>query len=180
MNQSLRAKHPSEYRIWISMRNRTTNINNPEFKNYGGIGIRVCERWVNSFKNFIMDMGPRPTREHSIDRINNEGFYEPGNCRWATPDQQAQNRSTNIFREFSGNTFDSIETDRITIRLPRKLNEAITARANLEGRSVSNLIRRMLSSSNLLRPKGASVPELVSAISTLSATNLTLKLSEKP
>lgn len=81
----------NEYRIWAGMQQRCSNPNRPEYPNYGGRGIRVCERW-GDFELFLGDMGPRPGLEYSIDRINNDGNYEPGNCRWATKSEQQSNR----------------------------------------------------------------------------------------
>lgn len=86
------AYHPN-YRIWIGMRERCSKPNTPRFGRYGGRGIRVCERWQNDFAAFLADMGSRPSPRHSLDRINNDGDYEPSNCRWATPKQQRANRA---------------------------------------------------------------------------------------
>ena len=82
-----------EYRAWIALRVRCWNVSNPDFKYYGGRGIKVCARWQYSFANFLADMGKRPTTKHSLDRINNDGNYEPDNCRWATWTEQLRNRS---------------------------------------------------------------------------------------
>lgn len=73
----------SEYRIWRNMRYRCKNPNARQYSDYGGRGITVCARW-DDFELFLQDMGPRPSLKHSIDRINNDGNYEPSNVRWAT------------------------------------------------------------------------------------------------
>lgn len=82
----------AEYHIWRAMIQRCTDASRPGFKDYGGRGIRVCERWLNSYEAFLADVGRRPSAKHSIDRRDNDGNYEPGNVRWATRLEQNRNR----------------------------------------------------------------------------------------
>lgn len=111
-----------EYKIWIVMRARCINDKNWQYKDYGGRGITVCDRWINSVENFISDMGLRPTKQHSIDRIDVNGNYEPSNCRWATPKEQSLNRRNNVFFTFNGlkrcvtDWARDLYTDRRTLR----------------------------------------------------------------
>jgi hypothetical protein len=88
LNKSHELSKTPEYIIWKAMKARCKNVNN---KYYGGKGVMVCDRWVNSFENFIQDMGKMP-EGYSIDRINSDGNYEPSNCRWADKDTQIKNR----------------------------------------------------------------------------------------
>lgn len=89
-----------EHYIWRGMKQRCYNPNNKSFKNYGGRGITICDRWQNSFENFLADMGKKPSPTHSIDRVNNDGNYEPANCRWATNQEQSDNKRTRAARPF--------------------------------------------------------------------------------
>ena len=91
----------AEYRAWVAMRQRCNNKNHKHFAHYGGRGIKVCKRW-DKFKNFLSDMGARPSASHSVDRIDNNGNYEPKNCRWATTEIQSNNRSSTLWVLYNG------------------------------------------------------------------------------
>ncbi|MCG7348879.1 hypothetical protein [Sphingomonas sp. ACRSK] len=91
--------------VWQAMKQRCANPRNKMFDRYGGRGIAVCERWRNSFEAFLSDMGERPSRSHSIERENNDGNYEPGNCRWATRQEQNLNTSRTVKLTYGGETF---------------------------------------------------------------------------
>lgn len=92
-----------EYRSWQAMKARCNNPNHDEYKNYGLRGITICERWLD-FKNFIHDMGNKPTKAHTLERKDSNGNYEPGNCRWATPLEQSNNKRNNLSITYKGKT----------------------------------------------------------------------------
>lgn len=93
--------HPHEYRTWSHMRDRCINKKNDRYTSYGGRGITICKAW-DSFEQFFRDMGAKPTREHTIERNNVNGNYEPANCRWATRKEQGRNLQRSIYVEYEG------------------------------------------------------------------------------
>lgn len=93
---------PSEYGIWQGIKSRCRLKTNHAYSHYGGRGIDVCDRWFNSFIDFLTDMGPRPSSKHSVERINNSDNYFPENCRWATQKEQGRNKRTNRLLTFNG------------------------------------------------------------------------------
>jgi len=112
----------AEFRIWRGMKRRCSGEKDIR---YAGRGISVCERW-KKYENFLSDMGRRPSEKHSIDRINNDGNYEPANCRWATHEEQMRNRSNSKFATFYGVT---------------KHIEEWSAISGVPGRAIRNRIR---------------------------------------
>lgn len=97
-----KSRSSAAYQSWLSMRHRCLNEKHDAYPRYGGRGIKVCERW-DSFENFLADMGERPDGT-SIDRVNNDGDYEPGNCRWATTQEQFANRRNTRLITYQGVT----------------------------------------------------------------------------
>jgi hypothetical protein len=101
--------HSPEWNTWQGMKKRCSLVSRHDYHRYGGRGITVCDRWRDSFENFFADMGLRPSASHSLDRINNDGNYEPSNCRWATTNVQASNRSDNVTLTHGGVTLTLME-----------------------------------------------------------------------
>ncbi len=114
---------PSEYRTWAGMKTRCLNRRSSQWENYGGRGIKVCKRWRESFANFMKDMGPRPSSNHSLDRVNNNGNYIKHNCRWATQAEQSRNTYRNVLITHNGETKTLSEWARVAGITPACLRD---------------------------------------------------------
>lgn len=101
--------YSAEYSCWRAMIDRCSNANTIGYQFYGARGVSVCDRWSQSFQNFLNDMGRKPSAKHSIDRIDVRGNYEPANCRWATSKQQARNKTNNRFINHNGLSLTLVE-----------------------------------------------------------------------
>lgn len=112
-----------EYTIWCHIKSRCLNKNSKRYADYGGRGIIVCDRWLNSFDNFLKDMGKRPLNV-SIERIDNNKGYSPGNCKWATVTEQSNNKRNNRILTLDG----------VTMTLPRWARKIGISRATLHSR----------------------------------------------
>lgn len=95
----------TEYVIWNSMKNRCLQKSHKNYNHYGGRGISICKRWQDSFICFYKDMGRRPSMKHSLDRTNNNGDYEPSNCKWILSYRQHRNKRSNVFKTYKGNRY---------------------------------------------------------------------------
>lgn len=93
-------RHTAIYEVWCGMKGRCLNVKKDCYKDYGGRGIKVCDRWLK-FENFLADMGERP-EGMSIERIDNDGNYEPGNCKWATSKEQSNNKRSCVIISYGG------------------------------------------------------------------------------
>ena len=102
MKRSNSVSYMPEYDAWNNAKQRCGDVNHPSWKNYGGRGIKVCEEWRNDFKAFYEHIGPKPTRDHTLDRIDNGKGYEPGNVRWTDCKTQARNTRSNRIVEYQG------------------------------------------------------------------------------
>jgi hypothetical protein len=118
-------KRSATFRSWLGMRTRCYNVRHPSYRNYGARSIKVCNRLRKSFENFLADMRSKPSSQHSIDRIDPNGHYScgkceeclangwPMNCRWATPEEQANNRRNNILITLGNETKTCSQWSRI-------------------------------------------------------------------
>ncbi len=130
-----------EYSPWKAMRKRCSNKNDIHFYLYGGRGIKVCDRW-NKFDNFLEDMGSRPSKKHSIERMNPNGNYEPSNCKWATPIEQARNTRKREGTKVTGVSWHkhtnkymariSVDSKEIYLGVFNSIEEAASARSEAE------------------------------------------------
>lgn len=136
-----------EFEAWCSMIQRCTNQSHKAYSYYGGRGITVCERWLNSFEAFYEDMGPRPSPEHSIDREeNNKGYYKD-NCRWATLIEQNNNRRNNVFYDYKGQQHTLLQLAEMPEAIQNGINDkTIYARINHYDYSVEEAINRPIRS----------------------------------
>lgn len=135
------------HRIWKAMNSRCNNPNFPAYKNYGGRGIAVCDRWKGNrgFINFVADMG-EPQEKDTIERIDVNGNYEPSNCRWANRKEQNRNRRNNVTLKYNGETKSLAEWAEITGfpygTLYRRINEGWSAKDILETSTAERISRR--------------------------------------
>lgn len=158
-----------EYRAWIAMRVRCDPENKDTRAWYADRGIRVCDRWLTSFQNFLADMGPRPSAKHSLDRFpNNAGNYEPGNVRWATVHEQQRNRSSNryieafgqrkLLKEWSEQTGISVQLISYRLRKGIDPEKALTTppnQAKAAGGRVGGVTRRSAPLRGTIGPSGS-------------------------
>lgn len=118
--EARKGRQSPEYLVWAGMISRCEGENNSAFHHYGERGIGVCARWRDSYENFLTDMGRRPTPRHSIERLDVNGDYEPGNCVWATVKQQARNKRTTRFVKYRGRKIPMAEAAELA-GVPRKI-----------------------------------------------------------
>ncbi len=106
---AIAGKYTPEYRTWAGMKYRCYNKKSKSYPDYGGRGITVCDRWIESFENFLSDMGLKPSRKYTIERVDNNDSYCPSNCRWIIKEKQARNRRSSLYYKYDGETLTMAE-----------------------------------------------------------------------
>ncbi len=139
-DKSKPGKMSVEYRCWVRLKQRCYNKNHQDYKNYGGRGIAVCKLWRESFAAFLKDVGRKPSLDLSLDRIDNDGNYEPGNCRWATRSQQQRNKRPGM----TGRPRLYRNPRRLTVVASTDLYGRIKRRAKAEDRSLNAMAIKLL------------------------------------
>jgi hypothetical protein len=162
-------RYTPEYQAWINMRRRCdAGPDTREYAYYGAKGITVCERWLNSFEAFYEDMGPRPSPDHSIDRRENDKGYYKNNCRWATWEEQQNNRSNNSVNTVDGVVYSSIAK----LAREKNISEAtVKARIYKQNMSVEEAVSKGTNRYSLMvNGESKSVNELSEITNKTSAT----------
>jgi hypothetical protein len=133
-----RKTHLKEYEVWKQMKRRCYNQNYAQYKDYGGRNIKICESWLSSFDNFFEDMGPCP-KDHFIDRVNNDGDYEPSNCKWKNrTDQNRNRRSVRLTKDIADTIREMYQTKLFT---HKELANLFSCSENLVWQIIHNYIR---------------------------------------
>lgn len=131
-------RHTKVYKCWAHIKDRCGNKNSKAYKHYGGRGIKVCNEWINSFEEFYKHIGDPPTNKHQIDRIDNNGDYEPNNVRWVLPVINAQNRNVNKLSY--SDVLDIRDSNMKAIDVSRKYNVSYQhAKRVIDGLSWANV-----------------------------------------
>jgi hypothetical protein len=131
-----------EYMTWLGVKQRTGNPNSPSWPHYGGRGITMAPVWRDSFETFLADMGARPSPRHSIERMDNEGPYGPGNCRWATRKEQSLNTRRNVRWAYDGHTKTISEWGRDLGIDPNTLRERVVKCGWSVGKALSTPVQK--------------------------------------
>ena len=134
-------KYSDEYRTWSGIKNRCKNTASKDYYRYGGSGILMCDEWANNFASFFAYLGKKPSSKHSVDRIDNDKGYEPGNVRWATPTEQAQNKKNTTYVTDGKNVYRINEVAKLLnitrgaahLRLKRGKLDGFTTHTRVEG-----------------------------------------------
>lgn len=136
----------SIYTIWMGIKQRCTSEGSPAWKYYGGRGIKMCDRWINSFENFLEDVGEKPFDSAQLDRTDNNGNYEPSNVRWVTPAENMNNRRPKSEWSESKRNKNGTEFVSFSIRLPKSQADRIEEVALESSRSRNKIISMLLDS----------------------------------